>query len=389
MKIKTPLTLFVLLCVFCLQLSAQKPAAELLDEYIPLLKNKKVGLVANHTSLVGEKHLLDVLIENDINVMKVYAPEHGFRGDVGEGENISSSVDAKTGVPIISIYGKSKKPSAEQLKGISCMVFDMQDVGTRFYTYLSTMHYVMESCAENKIPVIVLDRPNPNGFYIDGPLLRKEHKSFVGMHPIPIVHGMTLGELAQMINGEGWLKNNVKCDLTVIKCADYTHQSRYQLPVPPSPNLPNMTAVYLYPSLCLFEGTVLSVGRGTDFPFQVFGHPVYKCKTGYEFTFTPQKTKIAPSPVLEGKLCYGVSFQNITHDEIIKDKIDLQYIIDAYNNFEPKDKFFKSFLSNLAGTTALRKQIESGKTADEIRASWQNDLTAFKTVRKKYLLYED
>ena len=373
-----------------ISVKSQTPAAEHFDEYASLLIGKRVGLVANHTSLVGEQHLLDILISNNINVIKIYSPEHGFRGTAAEGEIINHSIDDKTGLSIVSLYGNNKKPNKEQLKGIDCMLFDMQDVGTRFYTYLSTMHYVMEACAENNIQLVVLDRPNPNGFYIDGPIMEKEHTSFVGMHPIPIVHGMTLGELAQMINGEGWLANKIKCELTVIKCHNYTHQSYYQLPVGPSPNLPNMTAIYLYPTLCLFEGTVLSVGRGTDLPFQLYGHPNYKDKKGYEYTFTPQQAKGKPKPVLNELLCYGKSFNAIAAiPKLTQNQIQLDWIIDAYKNFNPKDKFFTSFFYKLTGNASLRKQIESGKTADEIRASWQKDLDKFKLMRQKYLLYSE
>ena len=398
----------IIYITFCLVLCsltamAQSPAAEYPEDYIPLLKNKNVGLVGNHTSLVDNKnllflvgnpppfehrskHLLDVLIENNINVVKIYAPEHGFRGTAAEGEKIDHSVDSKTGTPIISLYGSNKKPTSDQLKGIDYMVFDMQDVGTRFYTYLSTMHYIMEACAENNIPLIVLDRPNPNGFYVDGPILEPEHKSFVGMHPIPIVHGMTLGELAQMINGEGWLKNAVKCDLEVVKCHDYSHSSHYRLPIKPSPNLPNMVAIYLYPSLCLFEGTVLSVGRGTDFPFQLFGHPNFEGKKGYEFTFDPKQTTGTIKPLLNGQSCYGKDLRSMP---VLHEELYLDWLIDAYKDFEPKDKFFTSYFNTLSGTRKLRQQIESGKTAAEIKESWSDGLQSFKIMRKKYLLYNE
>jgi uncharacterized protein YbbC (DUF1343 family) len=372
-----------------LPLKAQTPAAEHPDDYIPMLKNKNIGLVANHSSRVGEKRLLDALIENGISVLKIYSPEHGFRGTATEGEAVNHSADEKTGISIISLYGANKKPTAKQLNGIDCMVFDMQDVGTRFYTYLSTMHYVMEACAENNIPLIVLDRPNPNGFYIDGPILEPAQKSFVGMHPIPIVHGMTLGELAQMINGEGWLSDKLQCMLTVITCKNYTHQSLYKLPVRPSPNLPNMTAVYLYPTLCLFEGTVLSVGRGAGFPFQVYGHPNYEEKKGYEFVFTPRGTKGSSKPVLDGKTCYGVDLRECNALEITNGQIQLDWIIDAYKNFSPQDKFFSKFFDTLSGNTLLRRQIENGKTAGEIRKSWKKGLDNFKQSRKKYLLYDE
>jgi uncharacterized protein YbbC (DUF1343 family) len=371
-------------------INAQIPAAERPDAYIEMLKGKKLGLTANHTSLTGNKHLLDFLFENGIDVRCVYAPEHGFRGIAQAGEIINNSIDSATGVPIISLYGKNKKPSAEQLKLINCMLFDVQDVGVRFYTYLSTMHYVMEACAENNIALIILDRPNPNGFYVDGPVLESTQKSFVGMHPIPIVHGMTLGELAQMINGERWLANKQECNLTVIPCSDYNHKSRYQLPVKPSPNLPDMQAIYLYPSLCLFEGTALSVGRGTEFPFHVFGHPCYKGKKTYEFEFTPLSNKKGAKVLLEGQKCYGINCAGINNKQLGLDTaLQLDWIIEAYKNFEAKDKFFNAFFYKLSGNTSLRQQIEEGKTACEIRESWQNELDKFKLVRKKYLIYDE
>ena len=369
-------------CVF-----AQKPAADSAGQYIPLLKGKKIGFTGNHTSLVGNKHLLDVLIENDVDVVKIYAPEHGFRGTAGAGELIDNATDSKTGLPIISIYGNNKKPNKEQLSGIDCMVFDMQDVGTRFFTYLSTMHYVMEACAENGIGVMVLDRPNPNGFYIDGAILEPDCKSFVGMHKIPVVHGMTLGELAQMINGEGWLANGIKCDLTVIPCINYTHHSRYALPVRPSPNLPDMQAIYLYPTLCFLEGYPVSVGRGTEFPFKVFGTPAFKGNKKYTFTFTPVTSDGKIKPLYEGEVCYGKDFRNIDTENI--NEIDLSLLIDVYNDYKNKDKFFKSIFPLLAGTKKLQKQIAEGKTPAEIRATWQPGLEEFKLKRKKYLLYPD
>jgi uncharacterized protein YbbC (DUF1343 family) len=366
---------------------SQKPAAEDLTRYIALLEGKKVGLTANHTTLAGNnEHLLDILLKNNINVVKIYAPEHGFRGTASEGELIGDSKDTKTGIPIISLYGNNKKPSKQQVSGIDCMVFDMQDVGTRFYTYLSTMHYVMETCAENKIPLIVLDRPNPNGFYIDGPVLEPAYKSFIGMHRIPVVHGMTLGELALMINGEKWLAGGVECKLTVVQCIDYTHESKYRLPVPPSPNLPDMQAIYLYPSLCLFEGTPLSVGRGTDFPFKVIGHPYFKDNSKYPFSFTPKSNGGKIKPLLEGQICYGLDFSEFDTENI--SGINLDWLIDVYNDYNPKNNFFKPVFQKLAGNNVLQKQIEDGKTAKEIKQSWKKDLDEFKALRKKYLLYD-
>jgi uncharacterized protein YbbC (DUF1343 family) len=367
---------------------SQKPAAEDLSRYIPLLEGKKIGLTANHTTLTGDnEHLLDILLKNNINVVKIYAPEHGFRGTAGAGEIVDDSKDSKTGIPVVSLYGDNKKPANEQLAGIDCMVFDMQDVGTRFYTYLSTMHYVMESCAENGIPLVVLDRPNPNGFYIDGPVLESAYKSFIGMHRIPVVHGMTLGELALMINAEKWLAGGIECKLTVIPCIDYTHRSKYRLPVPPSPNLPDMQAIYLYPSLCLFEGTPLSVGRGTGFPFKVIGHPRFKGNSKYPFSFTPKINDGKIKPLFEGQVCYGKDFRDCETDNI--SEINLDWIIDVYNDYVPKKDFFKPVFRKLAGNIILQKQIAEGKTAMEIKQSWKKDLDEFKVLRKKYLLYPD
>ena len=279
--------------------------AEQTQKYLPLLKNKRIALVANQSSLINSTHLVDSLLALNINLVKIFSPEHGFRGNADAGEVVSDNIDGKTGIPVISMYGKNKKPQSENLKDVDIMVFDLQDVGVRFYTYISSLHYVMEACAGNNIPLIVLDRPNPNGFYIDGPVLEKEFTSFIGMHPVPIVYGMTIGEYAKMINGEKWLKNEVKCDLTVIKCENYTHNSLYKLPVKPSPNLPDITSVYLYPSLCLFEGTIMSVGRGTKFPFHCYGHPDFKIAS---FKFKPVSIPgAAKHPKYEGKTCNGIN----------------------------------------------------------------------------------
>ena len=370
---------------------AQKPAAESPDSYLSLLKGKKVGLTVNHTATSGGEHLLDVLLRNGIEVTRIYAPEHGFRGTAGAGETVNHSTDEKTGIPVISLYGNNKKPTREQMKAINCMVFDMQDVGTRFYTYLSTLHYVMEACAETGVPLVVLDRPNPNGFYVDGLVLdTANYRSFVGMHPIPVVHGMTLGELAQMINGEGWLAGRCRCSLAVVPCTDYTHNSRYVLPVRPSPNLPDMQAIYLYPSLCLFEGTPLSVGRGTEFPFKVFGHPSLKNNPAYSFSFVPQSKDGTLKPLLDGQTCYGKDLRNIDIDKFISGGLNLDLLIEAYKNFEAKNDFFKQrmFLI-LSGDKSLCEQIVEGKTAVEIKKSWQPKLAHFKEIRKKYLLYPD
>jgi uncharacterized protein YbbC (DUF1343 family) len=379
--------LILIFAILCCASYAQKPAAEDVNSYISHLEGRKVGLTANHTSLAGNEHLLDILLKNNINVVKIYSPEHGFRGTAGAGETVGHSKDEKTGIPVVSLYGNNKKPSKEQIGGIDCMVFDMQDVGTRFYTYLSTMHYIMETCAENGIPLVVLDRPNPNGFYIDGPTLEPSCKSFVGMHRIPVVHGMTLGELALMINSEKWLAGGIICKLTVVPCIGYTHRSRYQLPVPPSPGLPDMQSVYLYPSLCFFEGTPLSVGRGTDFPFKVIGHPDFKGNKKYPFSFTPTTNDGKIKPLFEGQACYGKDFRDLNTENITE--IDLDRIIEVYGDYKNKDKFFKPIFPKLAGNNILQKQIAEGKTSREIRLSWQKDLDEFKAKRKKYLLYPD
>lgn len=353
-------------------------------EYLPMLMGKRVGLVAHGASRVGNSHLLDVLTAHLVHVVKIFAPEHGYRGNAEAGAHIADEVDSRTNIPVISIYGAGKKPTPQHLQGVDVMLFDLQDVGVRCYTYLSTLHYVMEACAENNIPLIVLDRPNPNGHYVDGPVLRPQYRSFVGMHPIPMVHGMTLGELAQMINGEGWLQDDVQCRLTVIKCRHYTHATPYKLPVPPSPNLPNQRAVYLYPSLCFFEGTIMSVGRGTDYPFQVMGHPDWKVE---DFTFVPRSIGgVAEHPPFEGKMCYGVSLSRLhSNDLYYQRQINLQYLIDAHRFFGKR--LFNSFFTKLAGTDRLQKQIERGLSVDKIRASWYKEHQLFLTKRTKYLLY--
>lgn len=358
-------------------------AAMQLDDYLPLIEGKRVGVVGNQTSIIGETHLVDTLLSLGINVRKIYTPEHGFRGTADAGAKVNSGKDEKTGLPIVSLYGKNKKPTAEMLQGIDVILFDLQDVGVRFYTYISTMSYVMEAAAENHIPVIVLDRPNPNGFYVDGPVLRTENKSFVGMHEVPAVYGMTIGEYAMMVNGEGWLKDRVTCDLTVIPIKEYNRNAIYELPVKPSPNLPNWESVYLYPTLCFFEGTNVSVGRGTDTPFQIYGHPDMRG----DFAFTPQSTSGASKPLFEGQRCRGEILVEYAHDYAINSKqLQLEWIIDAYQQLKDKG-FFKDYFRLLSGNKQMQRDIESGKSADEIRASWQNDLGAFKTLRAKYLLY--
>ncbi len=376
--------LLILLSLYiCFNLSAAiKVGAARFDEYLPLIKGKKVALVVNQTSVVCNTHLLDTLLSLNIDVVKVFAPEHGFRGDADAGAHVSSSVDVKTGLPLVSIYGKNKKPSKEQLKDVEVVIFDIQDVGARFYTYISTMHYVMEACAENNKQLIVLDRPNPND-YVDGPVIKDDkYKSFVGVDNIPVLHGCTVGELAQMINGEAWLKKKVKCNLQVIKMQGWKHGDNYSLPVKPSPNLPNDMSIQFYPSLCLFEGTAISVGRGTYLPFQVIGYPD---ETFGTYTFTPEPIKgMDTNPVQKGKLCYGYDLRNDTTSGF-----SLKYIIDFYKKSNQGAKFFTrpEFFDKLAGNSTLRWQIIKGKSEQEIRASWQKDLNIYKKIREKYLLY--
>lgn len=351
-----------------------------LNILLPKIKDKRVALVVNHTSLIGKVHLADSLKSLGINIVKIFGPEHGFRGNAADGELVNDSVDAKTGIPLISLYGKNKKPSAQQLADVDVMVFDIQDVGTRFYTYIGTMHYVMEACAEANKKMIILDRPNPNDF-VDGPVNDKALKSFVAMHTIPIAHGLTVGELANMINGEGWLLNNVKCDIEIIPVKNWKHGQPYLLSVRPSPNLPNNQAVQLYPSLCLFEGTTISLGRGTPFPFQVLGAPEL---TDLNFTFTPVTIKgVAVKPPHENKLCYGIDLRSYTPAR----KIDLSYILKLYSLYPDKEKFFTSYFDLLAGTPRLKQQIKDGLTEEQIRTSWQPELSLYKNLRAKYLLY--
>ncbi len=386
---RAKLLFYSILCLLPLHLSAQiKPAADRVEEYLPLLKDKRVALVVNQTSRVGSVLLPDFLIANQIKVVRIFAPEHGFRGNASAGEKVDDGKDAATGLPVISLYGKNFKPKSSQMKGIDLVIFDIQDVGARFYTYISTLHYVMEACAESKKQLIVLDRPNPNGYYLDGPVLEPGFNSFVGMHPVPIVYGMTIGEYAQMINGEGWLKEGEKCSLKVIPCASYTHDSLYKLPVAPSPNLATQQAIYLYPSLCLFEGTDVSVGRGTNLPFEVAGKPDFKEGS---YTFTPQNIPgKAEHPPYEGKECRGFLLTKFA-DEYIKlsKQLYLYWLQGFYEKSKDKDHFFNAFFDKLAGTDQLRKQIIEGKTPNEIQDSWQPGISAFKKIRSKYLLYPD
>ncbi len=358
-------------------------AAMQMDDYLPLMQGKRIGVVGNQTSIVGTTHLVDTLLSCGIDVRKIYTPEHGFRGTADAGAKVSSGKDEKTGLPIVSLYGKNKKPTPEMLQGIDLILFDLQDVGVRFYTYISTMAYVMEAAAENDIPIVVLDRPNPNGFYVDGPVMKPENQSFVGMHPVPVVYGMTIGEYARMVNGEGWLKNGISCDLTVIPINHYDRNAIYELPVRPSPNLPNWEAVYLYPTLCFFEGSIVSIGRGTETPFQVFGHPDMRGS----FTFTPKSTDGASKPLLEGQRCRGESLVEFAHDYAYNaNRLHLEWLIEAYRQLSDKG-FFTNYFRLLAGDKQLQRDIENGKSAADIRASWEADIDAFKAIRGKYLMY--
>lgn len=387
---KKALFLTVVLCHSLFLYTQQKDVivgAEQTKEYFPVLKDKRIAVFSNHTGMVGNKHLLDVLLENKFNVVAVFSPEHGFRGDADAGEHVPGSVDPQTGVPILSLYdGKSGRPSNESMRKFDLLIVDIQDVGLRFYTYYASMVRLMDACAEHNRKVLILDRPNPNGHYVDGPLLDMKYKSGVGWLPIPVVHGMTLGELALMVNGERWLPDSRICDVTVIKCKNYTHRTLYRLPIPPSPNLPNMTSVYLYPSVCYFEATPVSLGRGTDKPFQIYGHPNMK---GYEYSFTPRSVPGAKNPPQLNRLCRGVDLSGLPEEEIWRKGIDLSYVIDAYRNLNIDDHFFRSFFELLIGTDYVRKMIKEGKTADEIKAVWKDDVELFKVQRKPYLLYEE
>ncbi len=366
--------------------SAIRMGAENTSAYFPRLEGKRVALLTNQTGMVGDIHLADLLNDEGFTITGIFTPEHGFRGTADAGEHVANSIDEETGIPIWSLYdGKSGKPSAENMNNFDVMVFDLQDVGLRFYTYYATMTRMMDACAEHNKEMIVLDRPNPNGFYVDGPILDMKHKSGVGWLPIPVVHGMTLGELALMVNGEKWLSNNRTCDLTVIPCENFTRDMKYELPISPSPNLPNMHAIYLYPSTCLFEGTVVSLGRGTSFPFQVYGHPKY---TGSDFSFRPRSVPGAKNPPWLNQKCYGVDLRNVPNEYIWENRFDLSYVIDAYTNLKMGDKFFSPFFEKLVGVDYIRQMIKEGKSNEEIRAMWQNDVKQFKAQRKPYLLYE-
>ncbi len=361
------------------------PGAARFDQYLPMLDGKGVALVVNHTSVVEGVHLLDTLLSQGVDVKSIFAPEHGFRGEADAGATIDNSVDSKTGVPVISVYGSKKKPDAEDLEGVDVVIFDIQDVGTRFYTYISTMHYIMEACSELDLEMLVLDRPNPNGDYVAGPIREDDQESFVGKHPIPIVHGLTVAELAQMINGEGWLPNGDTCKLQVVTVENYDHSTPYSLPIAPSPNLPNDAAIRLYPSLCLFEGTMMSIGRGTDFPFQVIGYPD---STYGDFQFTPVSMPgKSTHPKHEDKACYGIDLRQTSLDH----EFTLEFVMDFYQKANNHEQFINrsSAFNRLAGTTSLQAQLKQGLSKEEIYQSWEAGLQAYKSMRKKYLLYPD
>jgi len=390
------LTSFIYIFSLCLllifagaELNAQElkilPAADQPELYLSKLSGKSVGIVANQTSILtqsNKKHVVDFLLEKGVSVKKVFVPEHGFRGVADAGEKVDNTIDSKTGLPIISLYGTNKKPTAAQIKDLDLIIFDLQDVGVRFFTYISTMHYVMEAAAENGIPVMIFDRPNPNGDYLAGPVLKSGFESFVGMHPIPVVHGLTVGELAKMINGEKWLKGGLQADLEVIPVGNWTHNTRYNLPIKPSPNLPNDLSIRLYPSTCFFEGTIVSLGRGTLFPFQTYGYPD---PAFGKFTFTPISINgMSKTPPLQDQVCYGVDLRN----ESLNQQFTLKYLLDAYQKSGKGKAFFNNYFNTLAGTDQLKKMIIEGKTASEIEASWQSDLDSYKKLREKYLIYK-
>ena len=382
----TFLYLFFQLCFFIGL--GQTCGADQSHLYLPMLKGKRVGLVVNQTAQVGKVHLVDFLKSKQVTITGIFAPEHGFRGDHSAGEKVKTNVDPKTGITVYSLYGNQKKPSREVLAKMDVLIFDIQDVGARFYTYISTLHYVMEACAENNKTLIILDRPNPNGHYIDGPILDTAFKSFVGMHPVPVVHGCTIAEYALMINGEGWLKNKAQCKIEVIKIKNYKHWDAYQLPIRPSPNLPNMSSVYLYPSLCFFEGTNYSIGRGTPYPFQFVGKP--DCSIGSDSLIPKNLPGIADHPPHEGKLCIGFNLTEYGKQMAFHSKqINLFWLLDLYKNDTDKANFFTPFFDKLAGTDQLRKQIIAGKSEAEIRATWQEGLDQYRKKRMRYLMYAD
>ena len=367
-----------------------RPAADETQLYFNYLKGRNVGMMVNPTSVIGinKTTLVDSLVKHGIKIKKIFGPEHGFRGDASDGANVNNAVDAKTGIPVISLYGKKTKPTPADLKGINLMIFDIQDVGARFYTYISSLHYLMEACAENHIELLILDRPNPNGYFVDGPVLDTAYRSFIGMHPIPVVHGMTIAEYAQMINGQGWLKNGIKCKLKLIRMLNYNHNMAYALPVNPSPNLNTQQSILLYPHLCWFEGTTLSLGRGTQFPFVVVGHPDLKDK--YKFMFKPVSIPgMSDNPPQKNVACYGIDLRSYDTSILRKEgRLNLSWLLSLYQNFPDKTKFFNAYFTKLAGSEKLQKQIEAGLTEAQIRESWEPGLGQFKEMRKKYLLYK-
>ncbi|MBQ5719988.1 MAG: DUF1343 domain-containing protein [Alistipes sp.] len=381
------LLLLSLICLSC-EATAEPTrivvGAERTAEYLPKLEGKRVAVLANHTAMVGEEHLVDMLVRERVNLIGIFSPEHGFRGGADAGEHVKSSVDERTGIPIWSLYdGDMQRPSDEKMGMFDVLLIDMQDVGLRFYTYYISMIRMIDACADFSRKVIVLDRPNPNGMYVDGPILDMKHKSGVGALPIPVVHGLTMGEIALMAQGEGWSK---KCDVEVVACDGYTHQSRYTIPIAPSPNLPTQHSIYLYPSTCLFEGTVCSLGRGTEAPFEIYGHPSYK---GSDFVFTPRSVAGAKNPPLKDQKCYGVDLRGVEDEVVIAAGFNLEYVIDAYRNLGLGEKFFTRMFLLLTGVDYIKEMIVAGHSADEIRARWQGDVEKFKVLRRKYLLYEE
>ena len=377
-KIKQIICISLILLFFDVQAQNITVGANRTNSYLTYLKDKNIGVIGNQTSMIENTHLVDSLLSLGIDIIKVFSPEHGFRGDADAGAKIEDGIDIKTNLPIISLYGENRKPQSKQLEGIDILLFDIQDVGARFYTYISTLHYVMEAAAELEIPLIVLDRPNPNGTYVDGPIREKKFKSFVGMHPIPIVHGMTIGEYAKMITGEKWISKH--CDLTVIEIENYKHDMSYNLPIKPSPNLPNARAVNLYPSLCLFEGTNISIGRGTEYPFQHFGSPYLE----NNYSFTPKSGNGSKHPKHKDIVCFGT---DLRFQENYLTEINLNWLISTYNECDEKDKFFNTFFDKLAGTDKLRLQIIAGKNSKEIKLTWREEIAQFKKIREKYLIY--
>lgn len=384
----TLLIFFLLFSLFCFSQNKEVIiGAARTEAYFPLLQGKKIAVFSNHTGKVGNEHLVDLLKRSGFNVVVIFSPEHGFRGTADAGEYVNGSTDTQTGIPVFSLYnGKNGKPDKETMRSFDWLVVDIQDVGLRFYTYYISMVKLMDACAEHQKKMLILDRPNPNGHYVDGPVLDMKYKSGVGWLPIPIVHGLTLGELALMVNGEKWLPQGRKCELTVIPCKNYTHQTLYSLPIAPSPNLPNMKSIYLYPSLCFFEATPVSLGRGTSLPFQIYGHPNMQ---GYTYSFTPRSLPGAKNPPQLNRKCYGMDLSQLPEEEIRHKGIDLTHLIEAYHNLHMDDFFFSSFFEKLMGVSYVRKMIKSGHSADEIKARWQPDVLRFRQQRKPYLLYPE